>query len=402
MFRTSLVICLTFLCCSCTGPSIRYNPIRPSGVSLPPDANIDLFLPNANMARAYDVLGRLSIGDTGLSINCGWNEVIELAKQKAREAGAQAVLLTEVREPDSSSTCYRIKAELIKYKDISIAATAPRQPASGSQPSMPDSPSPPTRRWAVVVGIANYRDSSWAAIPFADDDASMFRQWLLEAGWSSSQIKCLTNAQATERNIKIALESWLTKAKREDLIVLYWAGHGFPDPEDPEKVYFACYDTDIRIPATGFRMDQVVRVLRERNVKNVILLADTCHAGKLITRGERGLSVVPIVKRMQEQNTVPKGWVFMVSADTDRKAVEHSSWRNGAFTHCLLQGLGGKADGFQSVGARDGTITLGELRAYLTTAMPDETQRVLGVAKHPVITTSTGDPSIWNLTLQAK
>lgn len=97
-----------------------------------------------------------------------------------------------------------------------------------------------------------------------------------------------------------------------------------------------------------------------------------------------------------------QGLGLHVSADADRKAVEHSKWRNGAFTHCLLKGLGGNADGFQSAGRKDGRITLGELRAYLTTAMPDETQKVLGVAKHPLITTSTGDPDIWNLTLQAK
>jgi hypothetical protein len=34
--------------------------------------------------------------------------------------------------------------------------------------------------------------------------------------------------------------------------------------------------------------------------------------------------------------------------------------------------------------------------------MPEETQRVLGAAKHPLITTSSGDPSIWDLTLQAE
>ncbi len=77
---------------------------------------------------------------------------------------------------------------------------------------------------------------------------------------------------------------------------------------------------------------------------------------------------------MQEREAVPKGWVFMVSAETDRKAVEHSAWRNGAFTHCLLQGIMGKADGFQGADLKDGTVTLGELRAYLLTSMPDETQ----------------------------
>jgi len=40
--------------------------------------------------------------------------------------------------------------------------------------------------------------------------------------------------------------------------------YGYPDPEDPEKVYFACFDTDISTPATGYRMDYVRRALEER------------------------------------------------------------------------------------------------------------------------------------------
>jgi erythronate-4-phosphate dehydrogenase len=99
----------------------------------------------------------------------------------------------------------------------------------------------------------------------------------------------------------------------------------------------------------------------------------------------------------------PLFWlVFMVSADADRSAIEHSSWRNGAFTHCLLDGLRGKADGFQSAGRQDGIVTLGELRSYLATAMPEETEKVLGAARHPLITTSSGDPDIWNLVLQGR
>ncbi len=255
--------------------------------------------------------------------------------------------------------------------------------------------------WAVVIGISQYKHSSQDGLSnliFADDDAKAFTRSLRNIGWSESHIKLLTNEKATQRNIMIALESWLSKSGPSDQIILFWAGHGYPDPEDPEKVYFACYDTDISIPSTGYRMDNVRRSLEEKKARNVILFADTCHAGKLITRGDgsRGLSIVPNIKN---QN-VPKGWIFMVGADTDRQAIEHSSWRNGAFTHSLIKGLNGRADGFQSAGAKDGIVTLGELRAYMNTAMPDETQKVLGVAKRPVITTSTGDPNIWNLTLQ--
>jgi len=263
---------------------------------------------------------------------------------------------------------------------------------------------PITKNWAVIIGISKYQYSGQNGLTnliFADDDAKAFARTLRNLGWNESHIKLLKNEEATKRNIEIALESWLTKAGPNDQIILFWAGHGFPDPEDPEKVYFACYDTDISIPATGYRMDRVRSALEEIKSKNVILLADTCHAGKLITRGDgsRGISIVPEINKMARDQKVPKGWIFMVGADTDRQAIEHTSWTNGAFTHSLLKGLNGEADGFQSAGAKDAIVTMGELKSYMNTAMPDETQKVLGVAKRPVITTSTGDPDIWNLTL---
>ncbi len=90
----------------------------------------------------------------------------------------------------------------------------------------------------------------------------------------------------------------------------------------------------------------------------------------------------------------------MVGADADRKAIEHSSWSNGAFTHCLLKALSGKADGYESMGPLDGKISMNELRAYMSSVMPSETLKVLGVAKRPIITTSSGDPTIWNIDLE--
>jgi len=262
-------------------------------------------------------------------------------------------------------------------------------------------------KWAIIIGISKYQFSGQNGLTnlvFADDDAKVFARSLYNLGWSESHVKLLINEEATRRKIMIALKSWLTKAGPEDQIILFWAGHGYPDPEDFEKVYLATHDTDISIPATGYRMDEVRRALEEIGSKNVILLADTCHAGKLITRGDssRGISIVPNINKMVREQKVPKGWVFMVGADTDRQSIEHTSWSNGAFTHVLIKGLNGDADGFQSAGVNDGVVTLGELRAYMNTVMPDETQKILGVAKRPVITTSTGDPDIWNLTLQAK
>lgn len=137
-------------------------------------------------------------------------------------------------------------------------------------------------------------------------------------------------------------------------------------------------------------MDRVRQSLEERGARDVLFFADTCHAGKMITRGERGISVLPRLHRLHREEKIPKGWIVMVGAETDRRAVENSSWSNGAFAHCLIEGILGKADGFQSIAPQDGIVTMGEFQPYLTTATPDETQRVLGVPKRPVIATTTG------------
>ena len=222
--------------------------------------------------------------------------------------------------------------------------------------------------WAIIVGISKYQHTGQNGLTnliFADDDAIEFSRSLRNLGWSESHIKLLTNEEATQRNIMIALEAWLSKAGPNDQIILFWAGHGFPDPEDPEKVYFACYDTDISIPVTGYRMDKVRNALEERKSKNVIILADTCHAGKLITRGVGGISIIPQIEKLRREEKIPKGWIFMVGADTDRQAIEHTSWKNGAFTHSLIKGLSGEADGFQSAGMKDGKVTMSELKDYM-------------------------------------
>jgi len=288
---------------------------------------------------------------------------------------------------------------------LNTAQESEREPVRTDQTGLAPTGLDSGNRFAVVIGISEYEHMNRGGLSnliYADDDARAFADILLRLGWKRSHVNLLVNEQATRRNILIALESWLTKAGPEDQIVLFWAGHGFPDPVDPEKVYFACYDTDMTIPATGYRMDRVRTALEERKAKNVIVLADTCHAGKLITRGPRHISVVPGIRQMRQAQTLPKGWIFMVGADTDRSAIEHSSWKNGAFTHCLLQGLSGKADGYLSVAPEDGIVTMRELKAYLSSAMPEETLKVLGVAKRPIITTSSGDPDVWNAALQAK
>ena len=157
-----------------------------------------------------------------------------------------------------------------------------------------------------------------------------------------------------------------------------------------------------RLP-DGYRMDKVTNSLKEKDAAHVVVMADTCHAGYLVTRGlkitPREASIMPAVEEMRSTQSIPDGMGFLAGADTDRKALEISAWSNGAFTHILLQGFNGAADGFEGSGARDGVVTFGEIRSYLASELPAETERILGKAIHPVVAIATGDQSLNELPL---
>lgn len=277
-------------------------------------------------------------------------------------------------------------------------------------PALPQSARVPSQikkgqGFAVIVGISRYihaGQDGLSNLAYADQDALLVRDNLRKMGWAEDRIQLLVNEQATKRNVEKVMADWLTRAENAEMLVFFWAGHGYPNPDDPEKVYLVCHDTEVRWPSTGLRMGYIYELLKEKNAKNTIVLADTCHAGKLATRavGVNKAAVQTYVETLAEKKRIPEGWIYLCAADSDRTAVEVPSWANGAFTLCLDEALSGKADGYQRSGAADGRITLGEIKTYLLNRMPALTQEAIGVAKHPFYSTSSGSPAIWDLTLE--
>ena len=56
------------------------------------------------------LIGSIDIGDSGFTVNCGRERIMELAKEEARKMGANAVKITSFKEPDLESSCYRVTA----------------------------------------------------------------------------------------------------------------------------------------------------------------------------------------------------------------------------------------------------------------------------------------------------
>ena len=72
-----------------------------------------------NPPRGSKILGKVRIGDGGLTTDCDYYSVIERAKLESRKIGGNAIHITEHKFPDFGSTCHRIEADILWIEDPS-------------------------------------------------------------------------------------------------------------------------------------------------------------------------------------------------------------------------------------------------------------------------------------------
>ena len=152
-------------------------------------------------------------------------------------------------------------------------------------------------RWAVVIGISKYlnADHGIPQLQFAHRDAIAFMDFIQSpqgGGFASSNTKLLVNEQATTRNIRSALFTFLKQAGKDDLVFIYFAGHGAPEAGRPDNLYLLSYDTNIDdMASTAFPMwDMETALKRYITAERVVVFADACHSAGV--GGEAGFRSV--------------------------------------------------------------------------------------------------------------
>lgn len=231
------------------------------------------------------------------------------------------------------------------------------------------------RRFAVVIGISDYKDSRIPRLRYADADARGFAAWLTSqtgGRYAPADVKVLVGPEATSEAIRKALFQWLGQALAEDMVTIYFSGHGTPaSPSQPQNLFLVPYDTDYeQIAATGFPMWDIETALKRFIVaRRVVVIADACHAGGVgsaFVDPARSIvmeTTTAVTGGLEKLSKVNDGIAVITSASPSQLSLESEKWGggHGLFTHFLLKGLAGEADY-----NHDGKVTLGELTLYLS------------------------------------
>lgn len=227
-------------------------------------------------------------------------------------------------------------------------------------------------RWAVILGISDYREDR-LDLQYADRDAEALRNLLVEqGGFRSDHVQLLTNAQATQREVRTALFTFLASAKPEDMVLIFLAGHGVQDAKNPDNFFFLVHDSKLdnlggtAIPMwdLGSLMDFTIRA------QSIVVFADTCHSGAVLERGNAALgATLNFFNRYLEVLARRKGRLVLTASQSHEFSLEKPELQHGVFTQSLLLGLGGSADD----NPEDGVVTAGELIDYVRASVPTET-----------------------------
>jgi WD40 repeat protein len=209
--------------------------------------------------------------------------------------------------------------------------------------------------YALVVGTSNFRGDQ-LNLRYPDKDANAFAEALELAGrplfGDNMDIRLLTtssNPYPRKAEIAAVLSNFAEKSSPNDILLLYFSGHGITYPPNSEAGQFYYLTTDILddklddpITRTTLAIGQDTLQSWIRKVKALkrILILDACNSGKVVQSlapGEKSLNSDQ--RRALERMNDRSGMFVLAGSAADKVSFEASRFGHGLLTYSLLNNM---------------------------------------------------------------
>jgi hypothetical protein len=213
-------------------------------------------------------------------------------------------------------------------------------------------------KYALIIGNTEYADPGLAQLTAPGKDANDFARVLRDPEICAfDDVKVLLN-QPSSLVIE-AIDEFFDQRKPDDLLVLYFSGHGVRD--ELGILYLAVKNSNrFRLRSTAIKSDFVREGMDQGRSKRQVLILDCCNSGAFAqgTKAATGVSI-----GTASAFEAGYGRIILTASDSTQFAWEGNQvigdTENSLFTHFLVQGLEGEADL-----DGDGNITVDELYDY--------------------------------------
>ena len=214
-------------------------------------------------------------------------------------------------------------------------------------------------KYALIIANTEYTDPGLAQLTAPGSDAREFGRVLDSPEICAfDDVVVLFNENVSK--VSETIDYFLSNRKPNDLLVLYFSGHGVRD--EYGSLYLAVKNTNrARLRSTAIKSDFIREAMDQSRSKRQVLILDCCNSGAFAqgTKAEIGGSV----GTASAFEGTGYGRVVLTASDSTQFAWEGEQVigdsQNSLFTNFLVKGLEGAADT-----NGDGRITIDELYDY--------------------------------------
>ena len=208
--------------------------------------------------------------------------------------------------------------------------------------------------YVVAVGIAKYQNITSLVLP--ENDAKTIAKLYKTR---TQNVITMTGRYATRANIIKAMTDQFKRAKKGDMVVFFFSGHGYEGG-------FCPYDMGPKYK-NALSYDDVYAVFRKSKATRKVVIADACMSGGL--RREQN-------SRHSSPSHSSDVVMFLSSRTTESSIESPRKMTNGFFTAYLDRGLRGGADI-----NKDRIISAKEIFTFVS----DGVQSISQNKQHPVM-----------------
>ncbi len=213
-----------------------------------------------------------------------------------------------------------------------------------------------SNKYALVIGINKY-SGAFHSLEYAVSDAQAITETLQKRGFS---VKTLIDEQATKENIIRYLQRIRLIAEKDDLIIMYFSGHGHTalNAKREEQGYLIPFGHKSAVDMEdALSMEIFKEIADTRRNNQTLFLVDACYSGYGLKKG------VSISKPDKFTSDYARKFVslpavqILTAGQKNEQAVEYKGF--GIFTYYLLDAINGGADY-----ERAGLVTASDIASY--------------------------------------
>jgi hypothetical protein len=196
------------------------------------------------------------------------------------------------------------------------------------------------KRFALIIGNQDYSNFQSGLtpvqnVPFAENDALIFKEYATKTlGVPEDNVILKLNARTVEFNRAIDDISLIIKALNgEAEILLYFAGHGLPDPQTTEPLLMP---VDVSQADLNFaiQLNSLYQKLTIYPATRITVFLDACFSGGARNAGLLTARSVHIKPKLQ---ALKGNLIVFAATRPDQQALAWQEKKHGLFTYLLLK-----------------------------------------------------------------